>query len=444
MTSVRNSLPLLLTFLLLVAGAAWAAPADDANVVVGSSGEVLRLSSGSYGALFPDGGEADPEALVLALDVDTGDSVERHLVPGSESMAQEETPTLYHDPTVDVTYVLWSSRQNGVHPYLRLVPLGDDGWGELLDIIGSVFAPKFDPALSVQHDSAIGDDGDSVERSTLSVLWWEEGPFGAEERIKSLVLEDGDLVASGATLSLGDFGGEGKVGGIFLEDEPLMKVVGGSQSFLVGFADSADGSLRILAVDVMPVGLSRLAAAARQVVEEFDPFTAEHSLEETIFAALLESGGDQFHPAALRALTEEILGLLGASDQPVSENVPDEVMDKIGPHVIHIGARMKTAGLVGQEVDLVKIDSEGPSLVSEHYLAVSEASRWSLPEAGDSPRLFISKRGNAALVAWNAEGAVVYRETMKDAWGPEQSIEVTESLDRGTIYRILEERTLER
>jgi hypothetical protein len=182
-----------------------ALPVGASELAVASDGEIIQLVSGQYGDLFPNGNEADRSANVLALEILGVEAERRTLVPSTSDIAAELSPTLYHDPTVDITYVLWSSRHNGVHPFLRLAQYAEGVWGETFDITGSVFAVKNDPQLSVHHEGWTNSTGKYVERTVFHVLWWEQLGDAIEPRLSALVLENGMLVGETGIQTLRHF-----------------------------------------------------------------------------------------------------------------------------------------------------------------------------------------------------------------------------------------------
>ena len=182
-----------------------AIPSGASELAVASNGEIIELVSGLYEDLFPGGTDADRAASVLALDLLGGESERRILVPSTADISAELSPTLYHDPTVDITYLLWSSRHNGVHPFLRLAQYADGTFGETFDITGSVFAVKNDPQLSVHHEGWINGAGVRVERTVFHVLWWEQLGGIIEPRLSALVLENGVLVGETGIQTLSNY-----------------------------------------------------------------------------------------------------------------------------------------------------------------------------------------------------------------------------------------------
>lgn len=426
---------LLLAALLLAVGIGSAGVVAAQEVVVTGDGELQMLLTGAYGELFPDGDEAPAEANVLALDIVQSDGSLRLLVPTTESQSVEESPTLYHDSD-GTTFILWASRLNGVHPYLRLARWSG-GWNGVLDIEGSVFAEKFSPQLNVHHEIWTGDDGETVERSVFTVLWWEYAGDRIEKRTKLLVLENGDFVGASQILTLGSLASD--LDEIFDPSslDQALRIQGTDNGFFAGFVGGRTGRLEILEFSVQNMELSRLAAIVEDAIRDFDVWGPE-TLEDFVARVILENG-TKFHPGMLNALIDSILQLIGELDGDL-----EAVGDKAMPHIIHQGARFKTGGLLGAEPYTVSIESNSDAFLRQHHVAVVPVASWELPEMGDGTQLFISRRGTAALLAWNDGDFVAYRETTAEGWSDANLLDVTKGIDRETAYRILEERTLER
>jgi hypothetical protein len=80
-------------------------------------------------------------------------------------------------------------------------------------------------------------------------------------------------------------------------------------------------------------------------------------------------------------------------------------------------------------------------------LTVRPLSSRPAPEIGtpDGPvRFFLSSSGYHALVAWEEEGRVHFRETTDGDWGESGSLEPLPDLDAEAIFRMLEQRVAER
>ncbi|MEO1366840.1 MAG: hypothetical protein AAFX50_06655, partial [Acidobacteriota bacterium] len=337
-------LPVLL--LVSLGGLSTLAPAASAEErlaqVVDSDGMLLTLVSGDYGTLFPEGAEASAHASVLALDaVLQNDERHRLLVPTTASLWPESSARLLYDAGAGVTYVLWSAPFNGLHPMLYLTTFDGSSWGEVLEIVGTIFAPKMDLQLVVSNDSFTPAEGPSVERTVIHVAWWEPRAAGVEKQYTALVLENGAYV--GRTLSHSLAPGDGLFDQTALATELVLQP-SSSGNLITGFHDPVSGELSSLQVEVLPVALSLLASRVEEAVADWTPDSGV-DLKATVDEAL-RAHGDAFHPAVLELLSIEVRNLIdGASAAGDIESLPQ----KFGPHIIHIGMRVGANGLVSQE-----------------------------------------------------------------------------------------------
>lgn len=425
-------------------------PAGADNLAVGSGGQVLQLVSGVYGELFPHGTEADPRANVLALETLGGDKVTRMLVPSTSDLAVEQSPTLYHDPTTDVTYILWSARHNGVHPFLRLTQLSDGEWIEPFDITGSVFVGKNEPQLSVHHESWALEDGTQVERTVFHVLWWEELGGMVEKRVSALVSENGQLVGTTGILTLSNFLPPGTQS-VLTGEGPLdtsVRLIGSSDGIVAGFLGGEFNQIEVLSSSVMPVPLSRLAFEIETAVLNYDS-SGGMSLQEVVVETILESSSE-LHPAILAVMADSVLDLIDQATVDGGELVQSalaELADKMGVYLIEIGAKTKSGGLVGDEATVVTVRPESEQASQgAHHLAISHLATFDAP--AELPQtaieMFVSPRATAALLAWDDGDHVAYQETTADGWTDVSYLDTTKGIDRETAYEILEKRTLER
>ena len=418
--------------------------ADGGAFVVGADGELLKIQNGLYGELFPEGGEADPKASVLALDSIVGESLNRFLVPQTESSWTESSARLITDERAGVSYLLWEARINGVHPLLRLVAFDGEAFGEVQEITAGVFATKGEPKLRVTHDSH-GEGEEARERTVLHVSWWEEHQSAKEKRYASLVLEDGNFVDAdvvvnlSALLSAENFG-TGTVSPL----DALIRMQAGPHKDVVilGFSDPRLGRVVSLEIEVLPQALSRLSDLIRAELIALGPNAGSIAAYAAVQRAIDEMA-DEFHSVGLELIRQDLMAYL---DQLMEEGPSDlPLSSKMGGRVIWIGAKIGRTGLANPgEPQLLEISgSEGRS----HHLAVTQTATWDLPEVGaTSPQIFLSQDGSEALVAWIGEGgeAVYYRVSEGGSWGEVQSLQLQSGIDAEQALSLLEKRALDR
>ena len=435
-----------------------AAGAERLAQVVDSEGTLLTLVSGSYGELFPDGLETSRDAQVLALDVafegHTSDqgalrAPERLLVPTTASQWPESSATLFYDAGAGNTFLLWSAPFNGLHPMLYLTTFDGSGWGEVFEIVGTIFAPKMDLQLAVGHDSHGFEDGRKIRRTVVHVAWWEPRASGIEKQYAALVLENGAYVGRTLSQDLSNFLETESVDMISEESSPLADALvlqaGPNESMIAGYHDSRTGQLSSLQIEVLPMALSILAQRVEDAAQTWDPASGT-DLMATINKALAEHGS-AFHPAVLGLLASEVRGMIEAAQG--EDGGVHSIIEKFGPRIIHIGMRVGSNGLVNPDaVGLLTITPEVGEFASpRHDLKISTLGRWSTPEdVGANPLLMLSRDGSDALIAWRGEESnVLYRETTADgSWSDIRGLELSDELSYEAALLALADHVRER
>ncbi|MEM1182663.1 MAG: hypothetical protein AAGM22_30235 [Acidobacteriota bacterium] len=433
----------ILPVLLLVLAAVPAGAEERLAQVVDSDGMLLTLVSGDYGTLFPEGNEASKRASVLALDaVLQNDERHRLLVPSTASSWPESSASLLYDAGAGVTYVLWSAPFNGLHPMLYLTTFDGSSWGQVLEIVGTIFAPKMDLQLVVSHDSySPSEDGPTLERTVIHVAWWEPRAAGVEKQYTALVLENGAYVGRTLSHSLTP------AGGLFDQTSLATELVLQSSTngnLITGFHDPVSGELSSLQVEVLPVALSLLASRVEDAVAVWSPESGEDLLG-TVDKAL-RSHGSAFHPAVLDLLSIEVRRLFEEAEGDIQS-----LTEKFGPHIIHIGMTVGANGLVSEEaVGLLTIRPTHPGdfIGPRHDLKVSSLGRWPVPTAlGTNPEFMLSADGGDALVSWFDEESAELRyvETLADsAWSDVRALKLSEDFGVDEALKALAEHLRDR
>ncbi len=441
-----NLLLVLLTLFL----APLAAAAED--VIIGPDGSVFKLLNGTYGALFPGGVEAPPNASVLALDVlREGKLVERRLVPETESLSAELSATFHNEERANSIYLLWEGLLNGAHPQLYITSFDGESWSEVIEITGGIFATKGHPQLVIRRDAnptlkALGLSEDATERAVIFLAWWEKIGQESYKRLAPLILQDGMYIGWNPLLTVAGLLPE-KAEGVAVDPniENALRLQPGSRtsSVTMGFLNSDTGRLMALEVEILPRELSQLAERVSELVLELGAeASSNEELAHEIRQAVLDYG-IEFHPGSLGYLANQIYDFIMTRD----EGEPIEILaPKAGIHIIHIGVRFKAHGLEDPlPVDIIEISQNGENggAPYHHLKAVVLADR-EAPAVGGQVQLFLSHSGFDALVAWDVENGVSYRETRGQGWGAVRTVLTSENLDRARIYSILAERTWNR
>jgi len=434
------------------------AAADLATRVLAPDGDVYAATEGRYGDLFPDGTETLADDPVLVITVIHPDGVsETWLVPATAGPAAERLAALVLGPDGETLYVLWQSSAAGGS--LRLAHLGTDGWGDAIDVSRAVPVLHGSPRAVVTRDSAgiPGESPSDVHRSVLHVVWLEDDTDVVI--YAPLVIEDGAYIGDHPLFDLGQLVGSEAVPGIAPPPAavsalaPTLEPGDDPGAVVAGFTLSGDG--RIIAVDLRMVDneLSRLGNGLREeilvvtrVLEPGSPdslaalargardhlLTADSRLQPMLLDVLateieryiLSDGTDwAFQPEAMAERTRRRLVEVGSE----FDHTPIRRMhDDARPHLIGVGQRW-----------------EGPFESHDLRLRVT-ATRPAphLPE-GAAGSLFLSGDGEDALVAWERDGVVFFRESdaaAEGGWGPVRSLGITAGEDSSLVRDLLRQR----
>jgi hypothetical protein len=177
-----------------------------------------------------------------------------------------------------------------------------------------------------------------------------------------------------------------------------------------------------------PNSLRELAAgAAARVIEAGDRLRPAlvQLLAGEIEGYVLATGSDwAFQPETMADRTRgELLALGAAFDHAPVQRIHDDAR----AHLINVGHRSEAAPLPSHDLRL-RVTAERPAPV--------------LPE-GVAGSIFLSGDGEHALVAWEREGVVFFRESDADAesgWGPVSSLGITTGEDPSPITELLRDR----
>jgi hypothetical protein len=417
------------------------------NQVVGSQGAVLRVVSGSFAELFPGSTQFPAEHQVLALDVTRAGASQRLLVPGTEEVFEEYSPTLVHDSRAEITWLLWEGIHNGIHPLLYLRSWdAAAGWSEQIELSGSPFSRKGHPQLVVTRDRSLetGEGGVAleVERAILHVFWWEEEGAELRKRYAPLVLEGGRFIGAHPVRDVSDlFAADLSVPPAGFGD--VLKVQPGPNagSVLAGFVAQDSGRVVALEVEVVPRPLSRLAEDIVDFVEAQDPALPLEQLAALVRDRIATAAG--IHPATLDYVKQSVAGLIATMDPGEASSGGMQVIgQKAGMHILIIGQRTTMEAPAPDEVMTV---ARFGNVKPWHHLRLSRVASRPLPaEVGAGAQLFLSRSGQEACLAWPGENKVIYRESAGEGWSEPQELGLGESLDLNTAMAILAQRTTDR
>ncbi len=355
--------------------------AQQAPTVLGPDGTVFRLHQGLYGDLFGEGGEADADSPVLALDVRRSDGLsERMLVPGTETDDSESSASIVFEDTTGVVFLAWETLFNGQHSLLQLTRFDGAEWSELIEITSNVFASKGAAQLVVQREADQITDGDSEtwrSRTTLHLTWWEESAGISRKLHALIILEDGQYIGWTPIFDLGTY-------------------VSTANAAAPPEVPGLENALRLQA-----------GRNHRMVVSGF------------------------VHPLTHRLITLEVEAL---------SQVIGDFAAKIRAQIVVIGLQIGSGGLAKPGDSEIITTGQSAAGGEPHYYQLTLVSDREAPAVGGPAELMLSDSGRNVIAVWEEDGYVVYRESLSDGWSDPSSIELTEDLDRETVYRMLSER----
>lgn len=454
---MRRLLPFALTAALAAAPAL--VEAGSAARVLAPDGDVYAVTQGRYGELFPDGSETLADDPVLAVTVIHADgSSETRLVPATAGPSAEELASLVLGADGETLHVLWQS--SGAGSSLRLASLGADGWTDAVDVSRAVSVLRGSPRAAVTRDSVELPAGGAeapgrVHRSVLHVLWLEAD--GDAVIYAPLVFEDGTYIGDHVLFAL-DRLVASEIESVAAPPTPAGAVTlalepGDDRGSAVA-AFPLPGTDRMVGVELRMVdgGLSRLGDGLRDAILDLtrvlEPGSPDSlaDLARGARAHVLAAGGG-LRPALVELLATEIERYVLATGTDWAFQ-PGTMAERTRLELIELGADFdrtpvrRTQGPNRPSLVNVGLRAEGP--IASHDLRLRIAAvrpAPALPE-GVTGSLFLSGDGDDALVAWEREGVVSFRESddrLEGGWGPVRSLGI-EAGDDDLIRDLLRDR----
>lgn len=447
------SLRILLTIVFLFSAVALAASGNQA--VLDGDGKILRLQNGIYGELFPNELEADADSPVLALEViGAQGEVTRYLVPGTETSDSESSATLIYEPNSQTTYLLWQEGlANGLHPGLRLTSFTDGEWQEVIEIWSGPFARKGSPDLVITREAAekskVGLT--AKDRTILHLTWWQEAPATSRKLYAPIIIENGQYIGWTPLFDLAAFaptepGYVGPAVDFGLADAVRVQKGQDHHSITLGFLHPESHQLITLGIEVLPLAVTDLANKARAHIIEMGAFSRSGPLLAQSLRDMLFANGIDFHAASLEyvanRITEDIQAAAVGSGRIILD--PDQMGLQARAHIIEMGARIATNGLVdSQESQILEVGRAPGDSDPKHLFEVTVLSHREAPAVSDGPvRLYLSENGADVLLAWedNESPRIIYQQSDGDGWNAPTAIEIHDALGRDAIYKLLEQR----
>ncbi len=449
----RRSLRIALVTALIVGAASGLAQASGSHdAVVGSEGELYTLVYGTFGELFDQAGSAEAANPVLALEIRRpGAATDRLLVADTGGNEVESSATLVYEESSRTLFVAWESRR-AFHSRIRLAAYSNGSWAEPIDVSDTRFSLKSAPKMAVTRESYkfVDDHGADVlvHRTLLHVVWQEERAEGMVVVYAPLVLIDGAYTGAHAIVTLVD------LVPVAAEDllatpldtlplAPTLQAGSDDQSVVIGFVDPRTARLTSIEVSLLSGAISTVADEGRA-----------HIID-------LGSRYELGQQDELRAFADEVRGDLidigRHLDQRLLQMIADEIRVRVielgtanggeigsiadagRAHIIDLGARLQIRGLrpVGPgATGVLDLSAESGASIVLRFDVVASLG---LPAMGADPILLVSADGARALVAWEVEDRLEYRESKSGTWSDVASLPLTE-LGRDLAYEILEQR----
>ncbi len=455
--------------LLLLAGGT--AQAEDSAPVLGHSGEIYKVTVGTYGELFADGSEASSDAEVLRLEARRGSgTVEHYLVPGSGADGSDRTPSLSFDAATGRLYVVWSSNNTSTLTRINLASFDGSDWAETIEVSGNIYSDKSSPRVAVTHDRfelANGDDGASSTRTVLHVVWSETTTDGERVMYAPVVLIDGELASTWRRVHrLNDYVSQeliedpydGEVPSSLLK-APTVDAASESNAVVIGFADSASRALVQLELSTPATELAELAGSLADHLESTNLCQRIENGEQDAVARVAEAArihivivGRRIRSRVLSPLAQDVENVLvDRAEELCDEGGLSSVSSAARIHIVIVGARSQEGDLLEEttsgdgHVLLAAAQPVGDDYV-QHLARLQVKSERAAPTIGEGqPKIFVSPNGTGAVVVWEGETSMTYVETVAgasadDAWSESFSLQIGDDLSRSEAYSILRER----
>lgn len=451
---------------LVIAGAgllALPAFAIRQEAVLGNDGELYLVKTGTYGALFPAGHEADPGNSVLALEISRhGEAPQRVLVPDTSDKAFESSPAVFFETDSSTVFLVWESRLSSTQFSVRLASFDGKNWVPTIEINNSTkSSPQIAATLQLAttRDSHKEKDADGEpvvrHRTILHLTWSEESAGGLEAFYTPVILVDGTFIGSNPILTLNSFDRSDDQPASPVASElvrsPMVQAGDDRRTVVVSFTSAVTGRLIALEVDVLPTQIRRLADKARAYIIDLG---AEQKPDVPTVAAkardfILSSSGE-FQPEVARSLADLLYAHILAQDSspgPVNELKP--IADDARAYIIDLGAKFSSGRVLKssparllQIVEKPADDEENPPA---HLLQVRTASSRPAPAIGGGiVRVFVSDTGTSLLVSWAGKDRVYYRDSLGNGWSDVRELKLSDSFDLSKAYEVLDQRVQNR
>ena len=452
----------------LIPGSAFAAPQSfkGPDKALGNFGEVFHVQTGSFGNLFPENTDVEPQLGIMVLDIHHADGMERLVVPGTDTWRPELYPMVSYDDRNDALMIFWAtggyadqrlalnmtSFRNG--EWLPTTKIRSDGEIALIQGIPRVAVTSDDFFLD------LGEDHEPFEsrRTTFHVVWHE--PADGTVRYSPVSFLDGELAGWSETLPLaartlksnsstsGDAPGAalppGLVGAVSLERARE------SDAVALTLTDPTDGSVVTLRIEEVPMSLAHLAAKIQAHVA--DGFTSADPadlapLADEIRAEIIITGARcRINPAVSEYLAAEISSWIAQYGQDYDD--ASGFSEDASRHAMEVGSEIYNQAVIHETgpqdvLDLATLPVADTYLDKLNQLIrIRTRGSFQAPsEVGENEvHLFTSDDGHSLLVSWLDEESQIlsFMENRGLGWSEPQGLQIQESLPLATAFELLQ------
>lgn len=446
--------------------------------VLGDDGAVVRVTAGTYGDLFPEGAAAPSDASVLAVDVITpGEPRTRRLVPGTEGVATDLSPTLVFEPSSGTTYLIWESRSSDpAGSSLQLAGLHGDEWLGPVELSVDAAPLTGAPTVLITRDDfpkpTVTEGQVVLSRTVLHVVWSELAPGGeAMVQYTPVVIEDGAYIGWNPVYRLDEIDPNEAAAEALpssgLTRSPTLSAGTDVHTAIIAFVNATTGRLLTVQARVLPGELGLLADRIPAAVAAAGYSDGEDRLEAirgVLRSQIIEIGG-RFNPGVIDHFADAAVAAAEVLHEAKPKRPIAALGDDLRSQIIEIGATV--LGDVGRPAmakasRVLEIQGDG-GLVGEAAIPVPNLVHLRLvrdlpvPSGGDGPpKIYASEDGTRLLVSWEGAAGIVFTESLADVptvageeaavapWSEPLVLDPGASTDAGEIDSMLRARVLQR
>lgn len=466
MRTARKYLSLALLTLLL---AAVTGESMAQETRLGRDGSVYHLQPMALGNALPGTSESVAADPVLALEIVRSDaSREIALVPGTDGPEAELSWFLDYENVSDTIFVAWQQRSN-IHSQILLASYADGTWSEPIAVSDHRFSLKSSPRIAITRESyrlpaepAAGETEPTsslIQQTTLHIVWYEERGSGPAVVYAPVLLLNGRYVGAHNRITLSElFPGEAAGASVSPTANltPTVRTTTDQKGVVVGFVNPTNGLLTSLRVDTLSGEMGFISGDMRaHIIDVGARYRFEETTEVARFAddmrAHIIDVGAQMDRPLVRFVADEMRAHIidvGARPNIASDEDVRRIADEMRAHIIDVGFRLDERGLsAAREVRSITaafLSSDsmatGPDGVST-FARFQQMIESPLPEegAGDETLIF-SGSGEHALISWQEEDRLLYRETSgTGVWSETRVLQLDENLGLPSAQAILKD-----